>query len=130
MLLLIPLPLTVGAAIGAALLRLSPPILLSLWLVLGSVSAGIIARAWREMTEAPNREPPMPTFTVLSRVDAYVDYIAEVEAASPSEAADLAYDGDPSVVWEKSGIVEFDARHVVTLDADGEEIESTARGRG
>lgn len=72
----------------------------------------------------------MPLFTVLSRIDAYVDYIAEVEADSPEEAADLAYDGDPSVVWEKSGVVEFDARHVVALDADGEEIEATARGKG
>lgn len=129
-LLLLPLPLTVGAAIGAAMLRLSPPILMTLWLVLGSVSAGIIARTWRAMTEETNPETPMPTFTVLSRVDAYVDYLAEVEAGSPEEAADLAYDGDPSVVWAKSGIVEFDARHVVTLDDNGEEIEATARGKG
>lgn len=72
----------------------------------------------------------MPLFTVLSRVDAYVDYIAEVEADSPEAAADLAYDGDPSVQWEKAGVVEFDARHVVALDDEGEEIESTARGKG
>lgn len=129
-LLLLPLPLTVGAAIGAALLRLSPDLLLTLWLVLGSASAGLIARAWRVMTEATDPEPPMPTFTVLSRVDAYVDYLAEVEAESPGEAADLAYEGDPSVAWEKAGVVEFDARHVVALDAGGEEIESTARGKG
>lgn len=72
----------------------------------------------------------MPIFTVLSRVDAYVDYVAEVEADTPEEAVDLAYDGDPSVKWEQSGVVEFDARRVVALDADGEEIESTARGKG
>lgn len=72
----------------------------------------------------------MPVFTVLSRVDAYVDYTAEVEADTPEEAADLAYDGDPSVVWEQCGVVEFDARHVVALDDDGEEIDSTARGKG
>lgn len=70
----------------------------------------------------------MPVFMVLSRVDAYVDYLAEVEADTAREAVDLAYDGD--VVWEKSGVVEFDARHVVALDDDGEEIESTARGKG
>lgn len=128
-LLLAPLPLTVAAAVGAAYLRISPPLLLALWLVLGAVSAGIVARAWRTMT-GNVEETPMPTFTVLSRVDAYVDYLAEVEAGSPGEAADLAHDGDPSVIWEKSGIVEFDARHVVALDADGDEIESTARGRG
>lgn len=125
-LLLAPLPLTVGAALGFAWLRIDPPLLLSLWLVLGSVSAGIVARAWRAMTE----ETPMPTFTVLSRVDAYADYIAQVEADSPEEAVDLAYDGAPGIVWEKQGMVEFDARRVVALDADGEEIGSTARGKG
>jgi hypothetical protein len=72
----------------------------------------------------------MPTFMVLSRVDAYVDYITEVEADSADEAAELAYEGDPSVIWREQGIVEFDARHVVALDADGSEIESTARGKG
>ena len=72
------LPLTVGAAIGAALLRISPPVLLALWLVLGAISAGIVSRAWRTMIHGPDEEPQMPTFTVLSRVDAYVDYVAEV----------------------------------------------------
>jgi hypothetical protein len=90
-LLLLPLPLTVGAGVGAAMLRLSPPVLMTLWLVLGAVSAGIIARAWRAMTDQANPQPPMPTFTVLSRVD---------------------------------------ARHAMALDANGEEIGSTARGRG
>lgn len=72
----------------------------------------------------------MPKFTVLSRVDAYVDYVAEVEAGSADEAAELAYDGDPSVMWEERGVVEFDARRVVVLDDDGDEIEETARGKG
>ena len=72
----------------------------------------------------------MPTFRVLSRVDAYADYIAEVEADSPEEAADLAYDGDIALRWEPAGVQEFDARRVVTLDADGEEIAATARGKG
>jgi muconolactone delta-isomerase len=72
----------------------------------------------------------MPIFTVLSRVDAYVDYVAEVEADSAEEAADLAYEGDPSVIWQELGVVEFDARWVVALDDDGEEIEDTARGKG
>lgn len=125
-LLLAPLPLTVGAAVGAAWLQLSPPLLLALWLVLGAASAGIVARTWRAMTG----EAPMPTFTVLSRVDAYADHIAKVEADSPEEAVDLACDGAPGVVWEKHGVVEFDARRVVALDPDGEEIESTARGKG
>ena len=72
----------------------------------------------------------MPTFTILSRVDAYVDYTTEVEADSLEEAVDLAYDGDPSIPWKEQGVVEFDARHVVALDADGEEIERYSRGKG
>ena len=70
----------------------------------------------------------MPTFTVLSRKDAFVDYLAEVEAEDAQAASDIAYEGGPKVVWEERGVVEFDARRVVTLDDDGEEIESTAHG--
>jgi len=72
----------------------------------------------------------MPIFTVLSRVDAYFDYTAEVEADDAQHAADLAYDGDVALVWQPAGTQEFDARRVVALDADGEEIESTTRGKG
>lgn len=72
----------------------------------------------------------MPKFTILSRVDAYVDYTTEVEADSLKEAVDLAYDGDPSIKWIEQGVVEFDARHVVALDANGDEIESYSRGKG
>ena len=77
-----------------------------------------------------SKELPMPKFTILSRVDAYVDYTTEVEADSLEEAVDLAYDGDPSIKWKEQGVVEFDARHVVALDADGAEIESYSRGKG
>jgi len=35
----------------------------------------------------------MPTFTILSRVDAYVDYTSEVEADSAEEAVDLVHEG-------------------------------------
>lgn len=72
----------------------------------------------------------MPKFTVLSRVDAYVDYHTEVEADSAEEAAEIAYDGGPDIRWIGQGVVEFDAVRVVTLDADGEEIESTVCGKG
>lgn len=72
----------------------------------------------------------MPMFTILSRVDAYVDYTTEVEADDLEEAVDLAYDGDPSIKWVEQGVVEFDARHVVALDANGDEIESYSRGKG
>ena len=47
------------------------------------------------------------------------------------EAVNRAYNGHvPDGGWEKRGIVEFDAVHMVALDADGEEIEETARGKG
>ncbi len=72
----------------------------------------------------------MPKFTILSRVDAYVDYTTEVEADSLEEAVDLAYDGFVPVQWTERGVVEFDARHVVALDANGNEIESYSRGKG
>ena len=70
----------------------------------------------------------MPKFTILSRVDAYVDYVAEVEADTPEEAVDRAYDSD--VDWQPRGVVEFDARKVVCLDDDGEEIDGYSRGKG
>lgn len=72
----------------------------------------------------------MPKFTVLSRVDAYVDYTCEVEADDLEAAIDLAYDGDPSIQWKEQGVVELDARHVVALDANGDEIEGYSRGKG
>jgi hypothetical protein len=65
----------------------------------------------------------MPRFNILSRVDAYVHYATEVEAESPEEAVDLAYDGDPSIKWKEQSVV-------VALDADGEEIETYSRGKG
>jgi hypothetical protein len=70
----------------------------------------------------------MPKFTVLSRKDAFIDYLTEVEAPDAQAAVDLAYEGGPEIKWEPYGTVEFDARHVVALDDDGIEIEVTARG--
>lgn len=70
----------------------------------------------------------MPRFTVLSRKDAFVDYLAEVEAETPEAAVDLAYEGGPGIEWEVRGTVHFDAVHMVALDDDGWEIEKTARG--
>lgn len=72
----------------------------------------------------------MPKFRVLSRVDAYVDYVAEVEADTPEEAADFAYYDGEGLVWELDGTVEFDARRIYALDANGEVIESTGVGKG
>lgn len=70
----------------------------------------------------------MPRFKVLSRVDAFVDYIAEIEAESADQATELAYQGAPGIIWNEWGTVEFDARHMVALDDNGNEIESSGRG--
>ena len=70
----------------------------------------------------------MPKFKVLSRVDAFVDYVAEIEAESPEKAVEIAYVGIPESAWKRDGVVEFDAVHMVALDDKGLEIEATARG--
>jgi len=72
----------------------------------------------------------MPKFKVLSQVDAYVNYITEVEAEDAEEAVDIAYEGNVELVWEEDGVMEFDARRVVALDDDGNEIEGYKRGEG
>lgn len=71
----------------------------------------------------------MPTFTVLLRVDAYVDYTAEVEADDPEEAVELARETPEDYKWQELGACEFDARGYVALDAEGNEIEATRAGR-
>jgi hypothetical protein len=70
----------------------------------------------------------MPTFTVLCRIDAYADYVAEVEAESAEDAAALAREKHGDYKWEHDQTAEFDARFYVTLDADGDEIEATHVG--
>jgi hypothetical protein len=69
----------------------------------------------------------MPTFRVLCRVDAFIDYVAEVEASDPEDAAYLAKEG-PKLDWERQGEVEFDDRLYVTLDENGDPIESSQCG--
>ena len=68
----------------------------------------------------------MPKFTVLCRIDAYADYVAEVEADSAEEAALLAEANHGKYEWEHEQTAEFDARFYITLDAEGREIESTS----
>ncbi|HVN01679.1 MAG TPA: hypothetical protein VMT68_15860 [Caulobacteraceae bacterium] len=70
----------------------------------------------------------MATFIVLCRIDAYADYVAEVEADSAEDAAELAQDNHDDYKWEYAHTAEFDDRFYVTLDADGDEIESTRVG--
>ena len=70
----------------------------------------------------------MPTFKVRRRVDAYVDYVTEVEADDPQEAAELAKDDESAFEWEEEGPCEFDARIFIALAADGSEIDGTECG--
>lgn len=70
----------------------------------------------------------MPTFTVLRRVDAFIDYTAEVEAPTAEEAAELARQKGDALQWKKDGEHECDARAFITLDANGNEIGGTECG--
>ncbi len=70
----------------------------------------------------------MPTFTVLCRIDAYADYVAEIEAGDAAQAAELARGGHGHYKWRHVQFQEFDARFYVALDAEGNEIESTHVG--
>ncbi len=70
----------------------------------------------------------MPTFTVLCRIDAYADYIAQIEAESPVKAAELARENHGDYKWAYDQTAEFDDRLYVTLSDDGDEIEGTQVG--
>lgn len=72
----------------------------------------------------------MPKFTVLSRVDAYVDYTCEIEADSAEEAVDLVYMGDVKVEWTNQGVTEFDAVRMSAIDEDWNDIDGYTRGKG
>lgn len=72
----------------------------------------------------------MPIFTILSRVDAYVDYTCEVEADAAEEAVDLVYEGHVPVEWTNQGVVEFDAVRMSAVNAEGEDIDGYTRGKG
>ena len=70
----------------------------------------------------------MPIFRVLRRVDAFIDDIAKVEANTAEEAAQLADRHEAKYEWRRRGAAHFDTRLFVTLDENGNEIESTQRG--
>ena len=72
----------------------------------------------------------MPKFTILSRVDAYVDYTCMVTARSAEEAVDLVYENLVEVEWQQRDVVEFDAVRMSAIDADGEDIDGYTRGKG
>ena len=92
-----------------------------------TVTAFVLARvvdAARLIVEARRSQTP-GTFQVLCRIDAFADYVAEVEADDAEEAAELAHDNHADYKWDHRYTQEFDARLYVTLDADGDEIERT-----
>lgn len=70
----------------------------------------------------------MPIFNVLCRIDAFADYVAEVEADDADEAALLAQENHSKYRWEADGVQEFDARIYVTLRTDGSYNERTKVG--
>jgi len=71
----------------------------------------------------------MPTFKVMRRQDAYVDYVAEVEADSAEDAAWLANTAPWDQKWERQGETEFDAALYVALNPEGNEIAGTECGK-
>lgn len=72
----------------------------------------------------------MPKFTILSRVDAYVDYTCQVTARTAEEAVDLVYGGHVEVKWKPGGVVEFDAVRMSAIDENGDDIDGYTRGKG
>ena len=72
----------------------------------------------------------MPKFTILSRVDAYVDYTCEVRARTAEEAVDLVYGYQIDVKWKPAGTVEFDAVRMSAIDKNGDDIDGYTRGKG
>ena len=74
------------------------------------------------------RESSVAKYKVLRRVDAFVDYIAEVEADDAHAAAALAASKEENYAWKRTDLAEYDARSFVTLDADGFEIDGTQKG--
>ncbi len=70
----------------------------------------------------------MPTYKVRRRVDAFIDYTSEVEAANPHEAAKLAARMATALPWTREGQHELDAQAFLTLDPAGNEIAESEQG--
>lgn len=70
----------------------------------------------------------MPVFKVRKRVDAFVNYVALVDADDAQDAANTAYDGFVDLEWKEEDVDEFDDCGVVTLDPDDNEMPETRRG--
>ena len=70
----------------------------------------------------------MQTFTIIRRVDAFVNYEVQVIADNASHAATLAREQADALDWQVVSTSTFDARSFVALDDNGEEIEATEQG--
>ena len=70
----------------------------------------------------------MQTFTIIRRVDAFVNYETQIIADNASHAATLAREKDDALDWQVVSTSTFDARTFTTLDEYGEEIEATEQG--
>ncbi len=70
----------------------------------------------------------MPIFKVLRRVDAFIDYTTEVDAANPIEAAAVARANADSLAWTGCGAHEHDAKAFFALDGAGFEIPDSECG--
>ena len=70
----------------------------------------------------------MPIYKVLCRIDAFADYVAEVEAPNQGEAARIAEARHGDFKWEHLQTEEFDARLYVTLDRLRRRIDKTQVG--
>ncbi len=70
----------------------------------------------------------MPIFRVRRRVDAFIDYTTEVEAASLKEAAAFARANADALPWKGEGEREYDVEVFLALDATGGEIAESECG--
>ena len=72
----------------------------------------------------------MAKFRVLRRVDAWIDYIVEIDADNPDEAARAAHRCPALFAWVRAGEEEFPNTLFVALDEQGCELAQTQRMSG
>jgi muconolactone delta-isomerase len=80
------------------------------------------------MPDESARRKAMARFTVLCRVDAFIDYVAYVEANSAAQASTIAANDPDRLSWRRHGEEEFDSCAFFALDAEGNEIPESQCG--
>ena len=70
----------------------------------------------------------MPVFTVLRRVDAFIDYTTQIDAANAKDAAEIARRNADRLSWELNGEHEFDAQTFIAIDPTGAEVTDSECG--